>query len=277
MLRFILILIGLATTVFTLGVFIRYGLKLAGVWDERICNKRNSTFCGFNWYFRIPWAIGVVFEFFFFLILGSANYFKTNWWAIKASAYVSFLLFLAMVTSRGTVEAYYSWSMVAENGIGAMFSGNSTVWYLHMINSLYLIIGILITIESIRMHGWLAPVRMLLYGLSCVFISIITIMVLALLIALSLLYVAYRIIKFFMSSRRRRRNNDDDDESTPVILNNSYRRFRAELYEWEAERKNILPERRKKKEPEVKRKRPKIKRKPRPKPKDDDIPRFHPD
>lgn len=276
MLRFILILIGLATTVFTLGVFIRYGLKLAGVWDERICNKRSSAFCGFNWYFRIPWAIGVVFEFFFFLILGAGNYFKTNWWAIKASAYVSFLLFLAMVTSRGTVEAYYSWSMVAENGIGGMLSGSSTVWYLHLINLLYLGIGILITIESIKMHGWLAPVRVLLYGLYSIFISVITIMVLALLIALSLLYLAYKIIRFMMSSSRRHRN-DDDDESTPKILNNSYRRFRAELYEWEAERKNILPESRKTKEQEVKRKRPKIKRKPRPKPKDDDIPRFHPD
>lgn len=260
-----------------MGFLTRYGLKVAGLWDERICNKRNSTFYGFQWYYRIPWAIGVVFEFFFFRVLGGDNYFKTNWWAIRTSAYLSFLLFLAMLTSRGTVEAYYSLSPLVEGeSTAAILMSNSTVWYLHMINILYLIVGVLITFESIRMHGWLAPVRMLLYGLSCIFISIITIIVLALLIALTLFYLAYKIIKFFMSSRRRHRKYDDD-ESTPEILNNSYRRFRAELYDWEAERKNTLPERRKEKEPEVKRKRPKIKRKPRKKPKNDDIPRFHPD
>jgi hypothetical protein len=278
MLRFILILISLSASIFLLGISIRFGLKWAGLWDEKICNKRNSSFCGFNWYYRIPWAVGVIPEYFFYRIMGADNYFKTNWWAVRSSAYLSFLLFLAVLTSSGTVQAYYDLSMISESGIGSILSMDTTIWYLHMINVLYLGLGILITIESIRMHAWWAPVRMFMYGLYSIFMAWITVMILALLIAISLLYVAYRIIKFFMSSRRNRRRRDNDDNDDPhELLNNSYRRFRAELYAWEQDRKTTPRPERKKKKTEIKRKKPRITRKPRPKQEDNDLPRYHPD
>ena len=163
-----------------------------------------------------------------------------------------------------------------------LFTSGSAYWYLNMVNILYLGLFALISIESIRMHGGWAPVRIIMYILMTIGMAIITLSVLILIIVISLLYIVYKIIKFFMtSSRRRKRRNqddDDDDEGVSETLNNSYRRFRAELYAWEDERRDNPPKPKEKKErPKIKRKRPKIERKPKTNPKDDDSPRSAPE
>jgi predicted Holliday junction resolvase-like endonuclease len=111
--------------------------------------------------------------------------------------------------------------------------------------------------------------------------AIVTLMVLSLIIMITVIYIAYKIIKFlFFSSNRK----SQDDEDVSETLNNNYRIFRAELYEWESSYKaNANTKKREVKRPEIKRKRPSIKRKPKSKPKprpelkNDDIPRFYPD
>lgn len=281
MLRFILLLVGLAASVFTTAMAIRYGLWGANAWDRRICNKLNSSFTGFKRHFRIPLAVGVIPEFFYFMVLGGRTYFSTQWWALRAGSYLSLLLFIAVLFNRTAVQSYYSLSTLTENGITILFTSGSAYWYLNMVNVLYLGIFALITVESIRMHkGW-APIRIIMYVFLTIGMAFITLNVLILIIAISLLYVVYKIIKFFMTSSRRRRESsrdDDDDEGVSETLNNSYRRFRAELYAWEDERRNDISEQEYRKEkPVIKRKRPKIERKPKTRPKDDDIPRFHPE
>jgi hypothetical protein len=281
MLNFFMYFIGSLVAVFLLAVTVRYGLKGAGSWDERISYRQNRSFRGFNWFFRIPFAIGVVPEFYFFLVLGNNNYFKTNWWALKAAAFVTFMLFLAGLSNRGDLALYYSFA-AADAETPWLALSSLTFWYLSFINLLYLSIFVMVIIESIRMHGWLSPVRIGMYGLLSVFISVLTFFTLSMIILFTLLYVAYKIIKFlFFSSSRKRRAQEDEDDDVSEKLNNSYRIFRAELYAWEDELKGERKIKAEENKPKVKRKRPKIIRKPipkrKPRAKDDDIPRFYPE
>lgn len=284
MLRFILLLISLAASIFTLAMFIRFMLRWATAWDQKICNKLNSSFTGYKWHIRIPLSVGVIPEYLYFLVLGRKNYFNTNWWALRIASYLSLLIFIAVLFDHSAVRAYYSLSTISELGISAYFNSGSAFWYLNMVNILYLALFALISIESIRMHKWRASIRIFMYTFMSIGMAMISLAVLILVIALSLLYIAYRIIKFFMSSRKRIRRNDDDDDddgdNPTENLNNAYRRFRAELYAWEDERRLNPPVRTNKREkPVIKRKRPKIERKPKtkPEPKDDEIPRIYPD
>lgn len=286
MLRFILLLISLAASIFTFAMLIRLVLRWATAWDQKICNKLNSSFTGYKWHIRIPLSVGVIPEYLYFLVLGRKSYFNTNWWALRIASYLSLLIFTAVLFNHNAVRAYYSLSTISELGISAYFTSGSAFWYLNMVNILYLVLFTLISVESIRMHKWLAPLRIFMYTFMSIGMAMISLAVLILIIALSLLYIAYRIVKFFMSSRKRNRRNDDDDdddndnENPTENLNNAYRRFRAELYAWEDERRLNPPARKIKKEkPVIKRKRPKIERKPKtkPEPKDDEIPRIYPD
>jgi len=262
MLRFILLLIGGALSIFMTALMIRYLLKASFAWDTRMCNKLGSTFCGFRRHFRMPFAIGVIPEFFYFLVLGGNNYFNARWWALRMASYISFLFFLAVIFSRYSVQAYYSWSYFSENGILAYLDGGSAFWYLNLINLLMFGLLTMILIESIKMHkGW-APVRFIFYSLMALMMAYTSLMVLALIISFTILYICYKIIKFFMSSGRNRKIDVDDDDDTSDKLNNSYRRFRAELYEWERERKAGRVAKKQERKTEIKRKRPKIKRKP---------------
>lgn len=243
MLRFILLLISLAASIFTLAMLIRLILRWAGSWDQRICYKLQSRFTGYKWHFRIPLSIGIIPEYFYFLVLGRKNYFNTNWWALRIASYLSLLIFIAALFDNTAVRAYYSLSTISELGVSAYFTSGSAFWYLHMVNILYLALFSLIIIESIRMHKWRAPVRVLMYTFMSIGMAIVSLAVLVLIIALSLLYIAYRIVKFFMSSRkRRRRDNDDNDDNPTENLNNAYRRFRAELYAWEDDRREHPPD-----------------------------------
>jgi hypothetical protein len=104
----------------------------------------------------------------------------------------------------------------------------------------------------------------------------VNVLVLALLISFTFIYLCYKIIKFFFTSARRQRVEIDDDDSPSDKLNNRFRRFRAELYEWERERKATRKVKKEERKTVIKRKRPKIERKPKKKYIDDDIPRIYP-
>ncbi len=278
MLRFILFIIAGASLVFSLSAALRYGLRAAYAWDDRICGRQKRRFRGFRLHFRLPSAIGVIPEYFYFLILGRTNYFCTRWWALRASSYISLLFFLAALFSRKSVELYYSGTFWTENGLQAMFTSGTAFWYLNIVNALFLLVLVFIIIESIRMHRAWAPVRILMYTVFSAFMAAVTVIMLALIISVTFLYIAYRIIKFFFTSGRKVRVDTDDNDSPSEKLNNSFRRFRAELYAWEKERKTSQPEEKKeKKEPVIIRRKPRVVRKPRPVPGDDDIPRFYPD
>jgi hypothetical protein len=275
-------IISFVGTVFLLSFAIKYGLQLAGKWDLKINRKLNRNFTGFNWFFRVPFAVGVIPEYFFYLVMRANNYYKTNWWALKLFAFNTFLIFIAAITNNSVVNKYYSISYYTENGITALFNSGITFWYLNILSLVFLGIIVLIVIESIRMHGWYAPVRILLYTTLSFFMATVTLMVLSLIITITLLYIAYKILKFFFFSSRSTSNDDGRDEDVSDRLNNSYRRFRAELYEWES---TIVSTSRtikkKRKKPSIKRKRPKIEREKKPKKEtktlDDDIKRFYPD
>ena len=278
MLRFILFLFAFTATVFLLAAAIRYGLKGVARWDQKISDRSGRTFTGFPWFYRIPFSIGVVPEYYFYLVIGRDNYFKPNWWALKTSGFLSFLVFLAFLTNRTEATQYFSLQTLTEGNILTYFTSGVTFWYLNLINLLFAVVFVLIVVESIRMHGWYAPVRILFYSLMSFLMFVLTIVTMFVIIMVTALYIAYRIIKFFMtSSRRRRRQQVDDDDDVSDQLNNRFRIFRAELYTWEAERRTTRSNRQKDRKTEVKRKRPKIKRRQKPKQKKDDIPRFHPD
>lgn len=277
MLRFILLLIGGAISIFLTALSIRYLLRASFAWDTRICNKLGSTFCGFRRHFRMPTAIGVIPEFFYFLVLGRDNYFNARWWALRMASYISFLFFLAVIFSRSSIQAYYSWSYFTENGIMAYITAGSGFWYLHMINILMLGLIVMILVESIKMHkGW-APVRFIFYTIMSFLMAYTSLMVLALIISFTILYICYKIIRFFMSSNRNRKIDVDDDDDVSDKLNNTYRRFRAELYEWERDRKAVRRVEKEERKTVIKRKRPKIERKPKTTHVDDDIQRIHPE
>ena len=277
MLRFILYLFAFIASVFLLSAAIRYGLRGANRWDARISSRLGKSFTGFNWFYRIPFSIGVVPEYYFFMVIGRENYFKTNWWALKTSGFLSFLMFLAFLTNRTEATQYFSLQTLAEGGILTYFTSGVTFWYLNLVNLLFTAVFVLIVVESIRMHGWYTPVRIIIYTLLSALMYVLTMTVLVVIIMVTALYIAYKIIKFFMTSSRRRRQQEDDDDDASDRLNNKFRVFRAELYAWEAERITTHSSRQKKEKTEVRRKRPKIKRRRKPRPKNDDIPRFHPD
>jgi len=276
MLRFILYLFAFTASVFLLSASIRFGLKGAALWDNKISNKLDSIFMGFNWHYRIPFAIGVIPEYYFYMVLGNNNYFRTNWWALKTGAFLSFLMFLAFLTNKSESEAYYSLQTISESGLITYVASGVTFWYLNIINLLIITLFALIVTESIRMHNWYAPIRIVLYSLLSLFMYTLTIIVMTVIIMVTFLYIAYKIIKYLMTSSRRRKEQEDDHDVSET-LNNNYRVFRAELYAWENELRSTRSSVRKEKKTIVKRKRPTIKRKPKPKPKNDDIPRFHPD
>ena len=280
MIKFLLYIISFVGSVFLFSMVINYGLKLAERWDAKICNKLQRSFDGFNWFFRIPFAIGVIPEYFFYLVLRADNYFRTNWWALKLFAFNTFLIFIAVITNNSVVDKYYSLAYYTQNGISALFTSGVTFWYLNILTLVFLAIITLIIIESVRMHGWYAPVRIILYSTLSFFMAAITLMVLSLIITITVLYIAYKIIKFLFFSSSRKRAEEEGDEDVSDQLNNSYRRFRAELYNWENDFKSTKKTvKREVKKSKITRKRPAIKRKRKPKvePRDDDIPRFYPD
>ncbi len=266
---------GLLASVFMISLSIRYGLRLTFAWDNYIAGSGKGNDRAYNWYYRIPLAAGLIPEFFFYLVTGPKNYFRTNWWALRTGAFITALLFIALLFRNNLARDYYLLILPVE-GLNVLLSSSSSVWFMNFINLLYLTLFCLIIAESIRMHGWYSPVRIIAYTVLTVMMSAVTLATLSLIIIVSILYVLFKILMFFLSGNRKKEVPDDNNESLRGTLNNGFQAFRAELYAWESERKTVpVVTEKKDPRPVIRRSKPKIVRKP--KPRADDIPRFHPD
>ncbi len=278
MINFIISTIVFAVSVFLLVVAVRFGLKGAGKLDDYLSIKRRSVYSGFQWYYRIPFSIGAVPEYFFAIVLGYENYFKRNWWALKTASFISVLVFIAGLKSRTAIYSYFSFEFLQENGITALFTSGNFVNFMNIIVVLYVALFVLICIESIRMHGVYAPVRILVYSALSFFMATLTIITLSLIVFITVVYVVIKVIWFLFFSSKKKKDKDDEEESAGSILGGGYREFKTDLYEWEEEERGSTSESYKTKKTEpVKRKRPKItRRRKKPIRNDDEIPRVHP-
>lgn len=277
MLNFFISIVIFAASVFLLAVAIRYGLRGATRLDDYFSQKHNSEYPGFGWYYRIPFSIGTIPEYFFALVLGHDNYFRRNWWALKTASFIAVLIFVAGLKSRSAVAAYFSLGFLQDKGLAGFFTSGNFVIFMNIIVVLYLALFVLICIESFRMHGIYAPIRIFVYSMLSLLMANLTVITLSIIVFVSIAYIAIKIIGFlFFSSRRRRRREQEEkeEETAGSILGGGLRDFKAELYAWEQEESNRPKPTTKveRKTKRIKRKRPKIKRT-----YGGDIPRLHPD
>lgn len=277
MLNFFISIVIFAASVFLLAVAIRYGLRGAARLDDYFSRKHNSEYPGFEWYYRIPFSIGVIPEYFYALVIAHDNYFKRNWWALKTASFISVLVFVAGLKSRSAVAAYFSLSFLQDKGLAGFFTSGNFVIFMNIIVVLYVALFVLICIESFRMHGLYAPARIAVYSILSLLMANLTVITLSIIVFVTIAYIVIKIIGFiFFSSRRRSRKdeNEEEEETAGSILGGGLRDFKTEFYAWEQEessgpKPSTKVERKTKR---VKRKRPKIKRT-----YGGDIPRLHPD
>jgi hypothetical protein len=273
--NFLISIILFAVSVFLLAVSIRYGLRGAARLDAYFSQKRNSDYPGFAWYYRSPFSIGGIPEYFYALVMAYDNYIKRNWWALKTPSFIAVVVFIAGLRSHSGVTAYFSFDFLKEGGIAALFTSGNFVLFMNIIVLLYTALFVLICVESIKMHGIYAPVRIVVYSLLSLMMANLTVITLSIVVFVTVVYVVIKIIAFFFRSRRRRRYDEEEEEETAgSILGKGLRDFKTELYQWEEEGKNRpkSDDKRERKTRTIKRKRPKIKRS-----YSSDIPRLHPD
>jgi hypothetical protein len=279
----IISLVVFVASVFLLAVSLRYGLSGAARMDTYFSQKNNSDYEGFPWFYRIPFNVGVIPEFFYAIVIGFDNYFKHNWWALKTSSFISVLVFIAGLKSRSAVAAYFSFSFLKEAGILGFFNSGNFVMFMNIVVLLYVALFVMICIESFKMHGKYAPIRIAFYSMLCLMMANFTIITLSIIIFISVVYLVFKILAFFFTSRRRRRRyyDDDEEETTGSILSKGMQEFKVDLDEWEEKEKDkpktVFNAKSKSKPKSVKR--PKITRRRKPKSVvvDDEIPRLHPD
>ncbi len=281
MLNFFISIVVFGVSTFLFAVAIRYGMASAERVDDWLLSKSNRSFQGYDWYYRIPFAIGAIPEYFYAMVLGNENYFKTNWWSLKTASFISVLLFVALLNNRGGVLSYYSLSFMGEKGVLAFFNSGTFVWYLNFVTLMYFGLAVLVVVESVKMGGLLGLLRAAYMGLMCLLMANLTVMVLTVIIFITVIYLIYKVIKFlFFSSKKRKRVPEDDDEDAGEILKNGFSGFKSELYDWEADRKTSVSRPKKvvpKRKPVIKRTRPVKKTTTKKTTHDDDIPRLYPD
>jgi len=278
MLNFFISIVVFGVSTFLLAVSVRYGMVGAERVDNWLLTKTSRDFGGFNWYYRIPFAIGAIPEYFYAMVLGNANYFKTNWWALKTASFISVLLFVAILKSRGAVLSYFSLNFMSEKGIVALFTSGTFVWYLNFITLMYIALAVMVMLESIKMGGIWGLLRAAYMGLMCLLMANLTIAVLTVIVFIAVIYLIYKVIKFFFFSDKKHQRTNDDEEDAGEILQEGFSGFKSELYAWEAERTTSAPRPKKvvpKRKPIIKRtvKKPTTKKTHH----DDDIPRLYPD
>jgi hypothetical protein len=279
MINFLISIVVIVASVFMLGVAVRYGITGAARLDNYFSQKNSSSYPGFSWYYRIPFSFGVILEYYYAIVLGHDNYFNRNWWALKTSSFISVLVFIAGLKSRTAVNAYFSMSFIQDKGLLGLFTSGNFVNFMNIIVVLYGVLFVLICIESVRMHGVYAPVRIFAYSLLCIFMANLTIITLSIIVFVAVVYVIFKVVKFlFFSSKKKKSDDDDEEETAGSILGGGLSEFKRDLYEWEESEKEN-PEISYESKKVEKRKRPKItrRRKKRTVSNDDEIPRLHPD
>jgi len=218
---FILTLLGWTAGVIAAVAAIRYGLLLAGYLDPKLSALLQSSWPGFNWYWKLPYRAGLVTEFFFSILTGKRNYFKPNWWPLKLTGYLAFLLFLALLFSRSGTLHYLR--NLWYNGILFPPAGELTFLTVYLITVTLLLAGVmlLLTAESVRMHYFLFPVRLLLYSCLSILFGLLSLLTLVVLMIYPLLYLVSRIT----------------GANPFASLSENYVRFRETLTLWQEKRR----------------------------------------
>ena len=279
---FIIAIVVFAVSVFLLAVSARYGLIGVRRVDEYFSQKNNSNYQGFEWHYRIPFTIGMIPEYFYAIILGHDNYFSKNWWPLKTASFISILVLIATLKSKSAVYSYFSLDFIQENGILGFFNSGNFVNFMNIIVLLYLALFVLLCIESFKMHGVYAAVRIFVYSILSLVMANLTIITLSLIIFITIVYVVIKIVVFlFFSSKKSKNREEDDEESAGDILSKGFRDFKTDLIEWESsEGSQTLTTNELKVKNKTKLKRPKITRrrkKRKSSTEDEDILRIHPD
>lgn len=279
MLNFFISIVVFAVSTFLLAVSIRYGMIGSERLDSWLSSKSGRNFEGFDWYYRIPFSVGAIPEYFYAMVLTKDNYFKTNWWALKTASFLSVLLFVALLNNRTGVADYYSLKFLSDKGFVAFFTSGTFVWYLNFVSLAYLALAILISIESVKISGIYAPIRIIYFVILSVFMANLTIAVLSIIVFVSLVYLAYRVIKFLFFSNKKKQHSEE--ETPGEILNKGFSGFKPDLYEWEAQRKTnprkTRTTKKQKRKPIITRRKTTRKQKPEVVKHDESIPRLHPD
>ncbi len=282
--NFLISILVFAVSVFLLAVSARYGLIGATRLDNYFTNKTNSSYDGFQLYYRIPTSIGMIPEYFYAIILGHDSYYTKNWWALKTASFISILVFIATLANRSAVYSYYSLGFLQEKGIIGLFTSGTFVNFMNIITLLFLGLFVMICIESIYMHGKFAPVRIFTYSVLCIIMANLTVITLSIIVFIAIAYLVIKVVwwLFFSSNKRSKKNRDnvDNDETAGTILAGGFREFKADLTSWEDDQDNSPSINIKsKKSSKTTRSKPKItrRRRKRPKRQDDEVPRLHPD
>jgi hypothetical protein len=279
MLNFFISLVVFAVSTFLLAVSIRYGMIGAARLDQWLMYKSRNNVDGFDWYYRIPFSVGIIPEYFYAMVLGKKNYFKTNWWALKTASFLSVLLFIALLKSKTAVTDYYSLLFLGDKGITAFITSGVFVWYMNFITLSYLGLAILIGIESIKMAGRYAPIRIFYYGILALFMAFLTLAVLSVIILVSLIYLGYKLVKFLFFSKNIK--FQEEEKSASEILNRGFSGFKPDLYEWESDRRNKIrfaqTKQKQRRKFKIKRRIITVNQKSKVTFHDEDIPRLHPD
>jgi hypothetical protein len=279
MLNFLISIIVAAASVFLMILALRYGLKSSDRVDNYFISKVNGR-DGFNFYYRIPFRIGYIPEYFFALILGNENYFNRQWWALKTSSFISVLLFLAILKSRSAVYSYYSLDLISETGFIGLFTSGTFYNFLNIITVLYIALFVMICIESVKMYRIYAPVRIVIFSVLSFLMANVTVITLSIIVFITIAYLVIKVVWFlFFSSKKKRKKEDDDNESVSDIFSGGLRNFISELKAWEDNRQEpVHVENSNTTRTSVKKKKPIIRRVKRSVRKhDDDIPKIYPD
>ena len=212
------LLIGIASLV-GLIFFVRYSLKMLSKFDKFFTKRYPHTSKGLRWGIRLPTKVGEVLEFYFYVIMGKKNFMNYSSWPVKLTLIISVFLFLAMLFGRSFVTGYYTFALEGSN---PYLTGGSNVWFLNLVNFAYLSVLVLVAVDSIKMMGYFAPLRILYFAVVMVASVGASVLSFSLFITFSVFYLIIRILGFFFRSRRRYRYKK---EPKPSLLAKHYARF----------------------------------------------------
>jgi len=278
MINFLISLVLFAVSIFLLVIFIRNGLKGAEKLDYYFLQKNHSNYPGFWWYFRIPFSVGVIPEYFFAIVLGYENYFKKNWWALKTASFISVLVFAVGIKHRATLTDYFSFSFLKEDGFSSLYTSGNKIILINIAVLFFVILFIFICIESIKMQGFYALLRIIIYSFLSFLMVNLTLIALSLIILVTVVYLFFKLIGLFFFSSNKHKDTDNSEETAGSILKGGFKDFKKDLYEWEMEEKNIRTNNKRTEEDNKgKLKRPRITHRIRTVQKENKIPRIYPD
>jgi hypothetical protein len=150
-----------------------------------------------------------------------------------------------MLKSRSGVESYYSLDLIRNHGFAAIFTSGTFIWYMNIISLLYTVLIVLITLESIKVAGVFAPIRILVYLFLSFMMAALTVATMAVITFTTVIYIAWKLISFlFFSNRSSVSQAGQGGETLEDILREGFSGFKRDLDEWTSERKS--PRRRKK-------------------------------